>query len=131
MLGDYDLYATLPARDTERAREFFEAKLGLTPIGEDPAAIHYRSGRTYFDIYPTDAAGYSGHTLAGWVVDDIEAVVADLRERGVVFEEYDTDGLRTVNGVADLGSELTAWFKDSEGNVLAIAQFTPDFRHRD
>jgi catechol 2,3-dioxygenase-like lactoylglutathione lyase family enzyme len=131
MLGDYDFYATLPARDIERAKTFYREKLGLIPLGEDPAAIHYRSGNTYFDIYPTEAAGYAGHTLAGWVVDDIEAAVAELKERGVLFEEYDLDDLKTINGVADLGSELTAWFKDSEGNVLAIAQFTPDFRHSD
>jgi hypothetical protein len=90
--------------------------------------VHYHSGSTYFDIYPTRASGNAGHTLAGWVVEDIEAVVAELRNRGVVFEEYDFPGLKTVNGVAELSTERTAWFKDSEGNILAIAQLTEDFR---
>jgi hypothetical protein len=59
------------------------------------------------------------------MVDDVEVTVQELRGRGVVFEEYDFPGLKTVNGVADLGYERAAWFKDSEGNILAVATATP------
>jgi catechol 2,3-dioxygenase-like lactoylglutathione lyase family enzyme len=128
MLGNYDMLTTLPAQDIERAKRFYEEKLGLTPIFEDPGAVHYRTGSTYFDIYPTQAAGAAEHTLAGWMVDDIERVVDELRGRGVVFEEYDFPGLKTVDGIATLDTERSAWFKDSEGNILAIGQLTTDFR---
>lgn len=130
MLGNYDLLTTLPAKDIERAKTFYEGKLGLTPIFEDPGAVHYRSGSSYLEVYPTEAAGHARHTLAAWVVDDIERVVGELRVRGVVFEEYDLPGLRTMNGIADLPTERAAWFKDSEGNILAISQLTSDFRDR-
>jgi catechol 2,3-dioxygenase-like lactoylglutathione lyase family enzyme len=122
MLGKFDMLLTLPARDVGRAKRFYEEKLGLIPESEDPGGVHYRSGTTMFDIYPTEFAGSAQHTLGGWLVDDIHAVVEALRERGVVFEDYDLPGLRTEGGIADLGSELSAWFKDSEGNILAIAE---------
>jgi catechol 2,3-dioxygenase-like lactoylglutathione lyase family enzyme len=130
MLGNYDLLTTLPAKDIERAKTFYEVKLGLTPIFEDPGGVHYRSGSSYLDVYPTEAAGQAEHTLAAWVVGDIERVVEELRARGVVFEEYDLPGLKTMNGIADLPTERAAWFKDSEGNILAISQLTSDFRER-
>lgn len=128
MLAGYDLLTTLPASDVERAKRFFAEKLGLTPFFEDPGGAHYRSGSSYFDIYPTPSAGQAPHTLVGWVVDDVDRVVEELRGRGVVFEDYDLPGLKTVNGIADLPTERTAWFKDSEGNILAVTQLTADFR---
>jgi catechol 2,3-dioxygenase-like lactoylglutathione lyase family enzyme len=130
MLGNRDLLTTLPVRDIERAKTFYEEKLGLTPFFEDPGAVHYRCGSTYLDLYPTQSAGQAGHTLACWIVDDVDRVVEELRGRGVVFEEYDFPGLKTVNGIADLPTERSAWFKDSEGNILAVAQLTSDFRSR-
>jgi catechol 2,3-dioxygenase-like lactoylglutathione lyase family enzyme len=122
------MLTTLPTADIERAKRFYEEKLGLTPIAEDPGGVHYRSGSSYFDLYPTQAAGIAQHTLAAWLVDDLEEVMGELRSRGVVFEEYDTPGLKTVNGVAEFETERAAWFKDSEGNILAVAQLTSDFR---
>jgi catechol 2,3-dioxygenase-like lactoylglutathione lyase family enzyme len=112
----------LPVNDLDRAKRFYEEKLGLTPEREDPGAAHYRSGSTLFDLYPTQFAGSAQHTLAAWIVDDIRVVVTELRGRGVVFEEYDLPGLKTKEGIADLGFELAAWFKDSEGNTLSIGQ---------
>jgi hypothetical protein len=80
-----------------------------------------------FQLYPTGSAGTAQHTLGGWVVDDLEATVADLRERGVEFEEYDLPSLKTVDGIAQLGDvERAAWFRDSEGNILAVSQFLTD-----
>jgi catechol 2,3-dioxygenase-like lactoylglutathione lyase family enzyme len=128
MLALSDMLTTLPASDIVRAKRFYEDKLGLVPVAEDPGGVHYRSGSTWFDIYPSDFAGIAQHTLAGWVVEDIDGKVEELRGRGVVFEEYDFPGLKTVNGIAELETERAAWFKDSEGNILALAQITADFR---
>jgi catechol 2,3-dioxygenase-like lactoylglutathione lyase family enzyme len=120
MLKDFDLWATLPAADLDRAKRWYSEKLGFEPESEDPGGIHYRTGSTAFDLYPTQFAGIAQHTLAGWSVRDLDQVVAELRERGVVFEEYDFPGLKTENGIADLGVERSSWFKDSEGNILAV-----------
>jgi len=122
MLNSFNFGATLPAADLARAKQWYEEKLGMTPEMESDQGIRYRTGSTFFDIYPTSYAGTAQNTAGGWEVEDIEKVVAELRERGVEFEEYDFPGLKTVDGIADLGVEKTAWFKDSEGNILAIAQ---------
>jgi catechol 2,3-dioxygenase-like lactoylglutathione lyase family enzyme len=126
-LGHAPFWATLPAADLERAKAFYRDRLGLIPVKETPAWATYRAGNTYFQIYPTSAAGRVGHTLGSWVVDDLDAVVAAYRARGVVFEEYDVPGLRTIDGIATLADvERAAWFKDSEGNILAISEFLVD-----
>ncbi|MDQ4148905.1 MAG: VOC family protein [Actinomycetota bacterium] len=130
MLANFDIVASLPAADYERAKRFYEEKLGLTPISEDAGGAHYRSGSTYFDVYPTQFSGTAQHTLAAWLVDDLESTMEELRSRGIVFEEYDMPGLKTVNGVAEIEGERGAWFKDSEGNILAIAQVATDFRNQ-
>jgi hypothetical protein len=75
-----------------------------------------------FALYPSAGAGTAQHTIAGWTVGDIEAEVGELRARGVVFEEYDLPNLKTVNGIAALGPNRAAWFRDSEGNILGIMQ---------
>ncbi|HXJ64903.1 MAG TPA: VOC family protein [Actinomycetota bacterium] len=124
MLGEHGIGVTLPASDLERARRWYEEKLGLTPAKEWPMGLRYRSGSSFFDLYPTQHAGTAKNTAAGWDVDDLEGVVAELRERGVVFEEYDFPGLRTVNGIAEMDGERAAWFVDSEGNILSISQLT-------
>jgi catechol 2,3-dioxygenase-like lactoylglutathione lyase family enzyme len=125
MLEAYQLVASLPAADLERAARFYTEILGLTPLSHNDEAVEFRSGSTKFGVYKTDYAGSAEHTLAAWEVDDIEEAVDDLRSRGVVFEEYDFPGLKTVAGIADMGSQRGAWFKDSEGNILALAQAVP------
>jgi catechol 2,3-dioxygenase-like lactoylglutathione lyase family enzyme len=122
MLDSYKIVASLPAADLDRAKRFYTDRLGLTPISDNPAAVEFRSGSVKFGVYRTESAGTAQHTLAAWEVDDIEKVVVELRSRGVEFEEYDYPGLKTVNGIADMGSQRGAWFKDSEGNILALAQ---------
>jgi catechol 2,3-dioxygenase-like lactoylglutathione lyase family enzyme len=127
VLGAAPFWATLPASDLERAKRWYADVLGLTPLVETDQWLTYRCGDSVLQLYPTGSAGTAQHTLGGWVVDDLEATVADLRGRGVVFEEYDFPGLRTVDGIAQLGDvERAAWFKDSEGNILAISQFLVD-----
>jgi len=120
MLKNFNIYPTIPASDLERARAFYAAKLELTPMRDTPAGLYYEVGTSTFLLYPTQFAGTAQHTVAGWEVDDLETVMAHLRARGVVFEEYDYPELKTVNGIATFGTQRGAWFKDSEGNILAL-----------
>jgi catechol 2,3-dioxygenase-like lactoylglutathione lyase family enzyme len=124
MLANCRIHSTLPATDLERAKRFYAEKLGLTPEKEEPGGLFYRcGGGTLFLLYPSQGAASGTHTQAGWLTNnDIEAEVADLKARGVVFEEYDTPDLKTVNSIATVGPDKVAWFKDSEGNLLVLVQ---------
>jgi catechol 2,3-dioxygenase-like lactoylglutathione lyase family enzyme len=130
-LKQSDASARLPAQDLERAKAFYAEKLGLTPNEERPGGLRYRCGSGWFSLFQSSGKPSGNHTQLAWEVDDIEAVVAELRARGVVFEEYDLPGLKTVNGIAEVADnypsrggigEKAAWFRDSEGNLLAIGQ---------
>lgn len=125
MLADRPMHSTLPTTDLERARRFYAEKLGLTPESEDPVAgLFYHCGNnTQFLLFPSQGEASGIHTQAGWIVDDIEAEVAELKARGLVFEEYDTPYLKMSNSVATTGPVKAAWFKDSEGNLLGLVQF--------
>jgi catechol 2,3-dioxygenase-like lactoylglutathione lyase family enzyme len=124
VLANLPIYATLPAANLERARRFYEEKLGLTPDREAAGGLFYRcSGNTQFFLFESQGAASGNHTQAGWITDDIEAKVAALKARGLVFEEYDTPYLKTINSVAITGPVKAAWFKDSEGNLLGLMQF--------
>ena len=131
MLENGAVATRLPAQDLERARAFYAEKLGLQPAEERPGGLLYRCARGEFALFQTDGAPSGSHTQMAWQVDDIDAVVTQLRARGVVFEDYDTPGLATVGGIAEVtgnypskggAGERAAWFKDSEGNLLAIGQ---------
>ena len=123
MLANCRIHSTLPATDLERARRFYAEKLGLTPEQEEPGGLLYRCGEgSLFLLYPSQGKALGTHTQAGWLTNDIEAEVADLKVRGVVFEEYYTPDLKTVNSIATVGSDRVAWFKDSEGNLLVLVQ---------
>jgi catechol 2,3-dioxygenase-like lactoylglutathione lyase family enzyme len=123
MFGNLQLHATLPAADLERAKAWYADKLGLTPVEEDEAGgAWYETGGARFLVYTSGFSGTNQATAASFSVDDLAAAVAQLHERGVVFEEYDMEGFQTVDGVLTLpdGSKA-AWFKDSEANILAIS----------
>jgi catechol 2,3-dioxygenase-like lactoylglutathione lyase family enzyme len=123
MLQSSPMYAYIPAKDIVRARRFYEQTLGFTPGREVAGGVTYQFGdHTACFLYPTPNAGTSGASQAFWQVDDIEREVADLKSRGVTFEEYDMPGLKTHNGIATGGGAKSAWFKDPEGNILAIVQ---------
>ncbi len=123
MLQKFPMYAYLPAKDVARAREFYERKLGFKPTAEVEGGVAYEFGeRTRCFLYPTPNAGTSKASQAFWQVDDVEREVAELKARGVRFEEYDVPGLKTVGGIATGGGAKVAWFKDSEGNILAVVQ---------
>jgi predicted enzyme related to lactoylglutathione lyase len=123
MLREHPIHALIPATDLERARAFYADKLGLTPTREERAGLVYETpGGAWFRLYRTPYAGTAQHTIAGWVVEDLEAEVAELKARGVVFEEYHAGQLQTVDGIATIQDARVAWFKDSEGNILGLAQ---------
>ena len=124
MLTNYPVHAALPASDLERAKRFYAEKLGLTPQSETPGGVFYKCGAgTRFLVFPSGGTASGTHTQLGWEVGDIEAEVAELKARGVEFEEYDTPYLKTVNSIASPGPVKSAWFKDSEGNLLGLVQF--------
>ena len=123
MLKDAPITPYVPVADVARARRFYEGTLGLVPKEEYAGGVIYECGRgTVFFMYPSPGAGTSKASDAFWTVDDVEAEVAELKSRGVVFEEYDMQGLKTKNSIATGGGAKTAWFKDSEGNILAVSQ---------
>jgi catechol 2,3-dioxygenase-like lactoylglutathione lyase family enzyme len=121
----------LPAQDLDRARDFYATKLGLEPSDERPGGLLYRFANGEFALFQSAGSASGDHTQMGFEVEDLEATVAVLRARGVVFEEYDLPGLRTVDGIADIEGnypskgatgERGAWFRDSEGNMLGVGQ---------
>jgi catechol 2,3-dioxygenase-like lactoylglutathione lyase family enzyme len=122
MLDRSDVLATIPVQDLARARSYYSEKLGLEPVEDSPEGLRYRCGSGAFLLFESSGAASGNHTQLGWDVDDVEATVKELRSRGVVFEEYDVPGLKTVEGIAEIGGEKGAWFKDTEGNLLSIGQ---------
>jgi predicted enzyme related to lactoylglutathione lyase len=122
MLKNAPIRAYIPVLDVSRARKFYEQILGLVPKEEYAGGVIYDCGGYEFFMYPTSNAGTSKASQAFWQVADVEAEVADLKARGVVFEEYDMPGVEMANSIAKGGGAKTAWFKDSEGNILAVSQ---------
>jgi predicted enzyme related to lactoylglutathione lyase len=123
MLQKAPMYAYIPARDLARARQFYEQKVGLTPKEEVAGGVVYEfAGNTACFLYPTPNAGTSRASQAFWDVEDLEREMAELKSRGVKFEEYDVPGTKTENGIATGGGARAAWFKDSEGNIMALIQ---------
>jgi catechol 2,3-dioxygenase-like lactoylglutathione lyase family enzyme len=125
MLTDRRCATMLPASDLERAKKWYADMLGFKPKSEDPAGVEYQAGDgTEFWVYPSQFAGSNKATAIGFISKDLTAEMKELKSRGVTFEEYDLPELKTVDGVAELGSpeERGAWFKDSEGNILALFQ---------
>jgi len=125
MLQDYPMHAYIPAKDLERARRFYEGKIGLKPKDVAAGGVYYEfAGGTACFLYPSAHAGTSKASQAFWDVDDVERVVRELEKRGVQFEDYDMPGLKTVNHILEDGDAKAAWFKDSEGNIMALVQVT-------
>jgi predicted enzyme related to lactoylglutathione lyase len=126
MLSDRRVHATLPAQDIERAKAFYKEKLGLSPEREAPGGLVYRSGDSLFLVFPTQGSPSGTHTQVGFTVPDLEAEVAELKKNGLEFETYDFPQFDKAKGYADFGSLRSAWFKDSEGNLIGLVQFLDD-----
>jgi predicted enzyme related to lactoylglutathione lyase len=122
MLSAATIHAYIPVFDVPRARKFYEGTLGLKPKEEYAGGVTYECGGAEVFMYPTPNAGTSKASQAFWDVEDVEAEVADLKARGVKFEEYDMPGITWKNSIATGGGAKTAWFKDTEGNILAVSQ---------
>jgi catechol 2,3-dioxygenase-like lactoylglutathione lyase family enzyme len=123
MLQNFPMYAYIPAKDVDRARQFYERKLGFRPKEEIAGGVVYEFGdNTACFLYPTPNAGTSQASQAFWQVEDVEREVAELKARGVKFEEYDLPGEKSPSGVLTAGGAKAAWFKDTEGNILAIIE---------
>jgi catechol 2,3-dioxygenase-like lactoylglutathione lyase family enzyme len=120
----------IPATDLARARRFYSEKLGLDPVEEREGGLRYVCGEGEFHVFHSAGASAGEFTQMGWEIDDMDTVIAELRERGVEFESYDTPGLETEDGIAEIegnypskgSGERGAWFRDSEGNMLGLAQ---------
>ena|ERR1051326_8669357 len=116
--------AAVAVSDMQRAREFYEGKLGLTGSDDPDGGRTYQcAGETTIHVFPSPNAGKTGATVAGWTAPDLEQLVDELSARGVTFEHYDTPPFVTnARGIAELGGGKSAWFKDPDGNTLAIVQ---------
>ena len=123
MFSPRSVHPTIPVKDLGEARAFYREKLGMEPSREAFDGAWYRVGDRDLLIYPSGFAGTNRATAAEFVVDDVPAAVATLRERGVVFEDYDFPGLKTVDSVATYEGQQSAWFKDPDGNILSLTSF--------
>jgi catechol 2,3-dioxygenase-like lactoylglutathione lyase family enzyme len=118
MLSSASIYPTIPAADLNRAEAFYRDRLGLEPTIRLLGANFYEIGVNRFLLFASTGAASGSHTQMGFQVADVDAEVAELKAHGLVFEEYPD----TVDGIATNGPARSAWFKDSEGNLLGIAQ---------
>lgn len=120
-LADTQVTCMLPVKDLARARRFYEAGLRLEPLGAKPdGKFVYRVGGTELALFPKPEGTKAEHTAISFRVADIAAAIAELKGRGVIFEDYDLPGFKTVGHVCVLGSEKAAWFRDPEGNILCL-----------
>jgi predicted enzyme related to lactoylglutathione lyase len=110
----------------ERAKVFYKEKLGLSPEREAPGGLVYRSGDSLFLVFPTQGMPSGTHTQVGFTVPDLEAEIAELKKNGLEFETYDFPKFDKAKGYADFGVLRSAWFKDSEGNLIGLVQFLDD-----
>jgi predicted enzyme related to lactoylglutathione lyase len=123
MLQDAPMYAYIPASDLARARRFYEQTVGLKPGQETNGGVVYEfGGGTACFLYPTPNAGTSKASQAFWSVADVDKEIEALKARGVVFEDYDMPGEKSPAGAITAGGAKAAWFKDSEGNIMALVQ---------
>ncbi len=131
MLKDGRVATRLPAGDLARARRFYADKLGLEPSEERPGGLLYRVGGGEFALFESAGTSPGSFTQMGWEVDDIEATVAELRRRGVEFEEYEMPGMKVENGIVEVEGnypskggrgERGTWFRDLDGNLFGLGQ---------
>jgi catechol 2,3-dioxygenase-like lactoylglutathione lyase family enzyme len=123
MLTDHDAIATVAVKDLEVARKFYQDVVGLTPTEkQEPGAASFKSGGSTLFVYVSQYAGTNQATAVTWVVgDEVEEIVRTLKARGVVFEHYDLPDVTLHGDIHVAGGSKLAWFKDPDGNILAIA----------
>jgi catechol 2,3-dioxygenase-like lactoylglutathione lyase family enzyme len=123
MLSSARINAALPAADLDRARRFYEGTLGFVPADVPPGGVRYEAADgARFLVFMSSGRASGSHTQLGFQVDDIAAEVAELRSRGVVFETYDMPGFDRQTMIATRPEARSAWFKDTEGNLIGLVQ---------
>ena len=121
MLGDKDAFATIAVKDVNVAKKFYEETLGLTPQPvPEQGVLSYKSGHSSVLVYKSQYAGTNRATAATWTVDRIDDLVQKLKAKGVAFEHYDLPGVTREGDVHLTGRSKAAWFKDPDGNILAL-----------
>lgn len=122
MLADTDAIATIAVKDLTVAKKFYEGTLGLKrkPSEQETEALEFKSGKSRLFVYRSQYAGSNKATAVNWVVDDIEEVVRTLKVKGVAFEHYEMPGLTLKGDIHVAGKMKVAWFKDPDGNILAL-----------
>lgn len=119
-----DCMTTLAVTDLERAKRFYTNEVKLKEVGPlmpEGGDFVYACGDHRIYLYERDAPSGSTATVCSLAVDDVEKAVRELKQNGVRFEEYDMPGLKTQNGIATMGPMKVAWFKDPDGNILAVS----------
>lgn len=117
-------HASIAVTDIDRAKKFYGEILGFKVQDDRSDGVTYQTGQTWFLVYPSQFAGTNKATYMSFEVDKVDAAVKELRDRGIVFEEYDLPGLKTVDGIAEIQGVKAAWFKDPDGNILAVGERT-------
>ena len=121
MLGDNEAMATIAVKNLVAARKFYESTLRLKPVHtEGDQAVAYKSGKSQVLVYQSQYAGTNEATVATWMVSDVESLVKDLKAKGVAFEHYDMPGVTRKGDIHVAGKIKNAWFKDPDGNILAV-----------
>ena len=123
MLGDHDPIPALAVKDIQKARDFYEGVLGMSPTGEPPEGVMYSAGRSTFFVYPSAYAGTNKATAMSFQIpaDQFDAEAAALREQGITFSTFEAESLEWDDGVATMGGTFkSAWFEDPDGNILNI-----------
>jgi catechol 2,3-dioxygenase-like lactoylglutathione lyase family enzyme len=124
MLADHPIDVMLLATDLVAAKAFYGDKLGLETLLETDEFLTFKCGGDSRLVITGSSTGSSeSQTKASWRVDDLKAEVARLRQRGVEFAKYDGPGLKTIDGIANVGFALSAWFVDPSGNTIGLLQF--------
>jgi catechol 2,3-dioxygenase-like lactoylglutathione lyase family enzyme len=121
VLGNRDAIATIAVRNVEAAKKFYEETLGLQPLpAQETGVLSYKSGEASVLVYQSQFAGTNKATAVTWEVDDLEGTVQDLKAKGIRFEHYDLPGTTRKGDVHGSGKTKAAWFKDPDGNILAL-----------
>ncbi len=120
MFNEGTVFAMIAVKDLNTAKEFYGGTLGLMQTDENPGGVTYKSGTGKLFVYQAPTAGTNQATSAAWEVADVQATIADLKGKGIVFEHYEIPGATTEGDSMVMGSMQAAWFKDPDGNTLQI-----------
>jgi catechol 2,3-dioxygenase-like lactoylglutathione lyase family enzyme len=122
VIAPISAHATIAVSNFERAKAFYGGRLGLVLVQEQSEGAWYQAGESQIYVYPSQFAGTAQSTSAALYVEDLEVAIKELNDAGVSMEEYDLPGVKTVNGIIEMDGQRAAWFKDPDGNIIAIEQ---------